>query len=132
VKATGGAKLVTLRQLWNDSDIIWQLRTLMLPKWKFRGGGSVTVLLMTFGGLKRQLNLHQQPGGFRQVKRAGNWRKKGGCRQGSLMGTGGRKVDADREAYWELDEKGWMQTRKLNGNWRKKGGCRHVRGGGSG
>jgi hypothetical protein len=33
-------------------------------------------------------------------------------------------VDADTEAYWELDEKGWMQTRKLTGNWRKKGGCR--------
>jgi hypothetical protein len=55
-------------------------------------------------------------------KHTGNWRKKVGCRQGSILGTGGRRVDAegsilrtggkkmnaDREAYLELDEEGWM------------------------
>jgi len=57
-------------------------------------------------------------------KLTGNWRKKGECRQESLLGTGGRRVNADREAYWELEEKGWMQTGKITGNWRKKGECR--------
>jgi hypothetical protein len=33
-----------------------------------------------------------------------NWRKKDGCRQGSILRTSGRRVDADREAYWELEE----------------------------
>jgi hypothetical protein len=33
-----------------------------------------------------------------------NWRKKDGCRQGSILGTGGRGVDADKKAYWELEE----------------------------
>jgi hypothetical protein len=28
-----------------------------------------------------------------------NWRKKGECRQGSILRTGGRRVNADREAY---------------------------------
>ena len=88
-----------------------------------RGRGSATVLFMAFGGLRRQLNEHQQPAEFRRVKRAENWRKKSECRQGSLLGielkkggcrqeslleTGGRRVDADRDAYWELEEEWWM------------------------
>ena len=39
-------------------------------------------------------------------KLTGNWRKKGECRQGSLLGTGGKRVDADREDYWKLEEEG--------------------------
>jgi hypothetical protein len=29
---------------------------------------------------------------------------KEGCRKGSILRTGGRRVDADKEAYWELEE----------------------------
>ena len=95
-----------------------------VPKWKLRGRGSATELFMTFGGLRRRLNEHQQPAEFRRVKRAENWRKKGGCRQRSLLGIGGRRVDADREAYWELEEEGWMQIGKHTWNRKEKGGCR--------
>jgi len=35
-----------------------------------------------------------------------NRRKKDECRQESLLGTGGRRVNADREAYWELEKEG--------------------------
>jgi len=36
-----------------------------------------------------------------------NWKKKkSGCRQGSILRTEKRRVDADREAYWELEEEG--------------------------
>jgi len=41
-----------------------------------------------------------------------------------VLRTGGRRVDADREAYWELEEEGWMQIGKRAENWRKKGGYR--------
>jgi hypothetical protein len=37
-------------------------------------------------------------------KHTWNCRKKGGCRQGSVLGTGGKGVDADREVYRELQE----------------------------
>jgi hypothetical protein len=57
-------------------------------------------------------------------KLTGNWRKKDGCREGSILRTGGRRVDADRESYWELEEEGWMQIGKHIWNWRKKGECR--------
>jgi len=57
-------------------------------------------------------------------KLTGNWRKKGEYRQGSLLGTGERRANADREACLELEEEGWMQTGKLTGNWTKKGECR--------
>jgi len=41
-----------------------------------------------------------------------NWRKKGGCRQRSLLETRGRRVNSDREVYLQLEEEGWMQTGK--------------------
>ena len=75
-----------------------------VPKWNLRGRGSATELFMAFWGLRRQLNEHQQPAEFRRVKRAENRRKKSGCRQGSILGTGKRRVDADREAYFVLEE----------------------------
>jgi hypothetical protein len=40
------------------------------------------------------------------VKLTWKWRKKGGFRQGSILGTGGRRVDVDREAYWKREEEG--------------------------
>jgi hypothetical protein len=53
-----------------------------------------------------------------------NWSKKGGCRQGRLLGTGGRRLDEDMEAYLELEEEGWMQAGKVTSTWRKKVGCK--------
>lgn len=77
-----------------------------------------------FRGLRRRLSEHQQPGGIRRVKRAGNWKEKGGCRQGSSLGTRGRRVNADSQAYLEMEEEGRIQTGEHTWNWRKKGGCR--------
>jgi hypothetical protein len=57
-------------------------------------------------------------------KLTGNWMKKGGCRQGSLLGTGGRRVVVDKEANWELEEEGWLQRGKHTWNYKKKGGFR--------
>jgi hypothetical protein len=59
------------------------------------------------------------------VKLTGNGRKKGECRQGSILGTRRRRVDADREAYLEQEREGWMQTGKHTWSRKEKGGCRH-------
>jgi len=61
---------------------------------------------------------------MQRAKLTGKWVMKGGYRQGSMLGTGGRRVDAESEAYWELGDEGWIQTGKHAWNWRKKGGCR--------
>ena len=53
----------------------------------------------------REAYLEQEREGWMQTELlTGNWRKKSGCRQGSILGTGKRRVDADREAYFVLEE----------------------------
>jgi hypothetical protein len=45
-----------------------------------------------------------------------NRKEKGGCKQGNTLRTGGRRVNADREAYWELEVEEWMQIGKHTWN----------------
>ena len=56
---------------------------------------------------EREAYLELEEEGWIQTGRfTGNWRKKFGCKQGSILGTGGRRVNEVREAYWELEEEG--------------------------
>jgi hypothetical protein len=127
VKATESATVVTLKQLWNESDIIWQLRTLMLPGgsqsskmevvWRglsdctihdFRGSATIAQRAPSAGWIQTGEACWEleEEGCMQTAKHTWNWRKKGECRQGSILGTGGRRVDANREAYLELEEGG--------------------------
>ena len=48
----------------------------------------------------------KKEGWMQRAKLTGKWVMKGGYRQGSMLGTGGRRVDADREVYCEPEEEG--------------------------
>lgn len=123
---------MTLRQLWNDSDM-WQFRTLMFPggsqsfrsevAWRglsdciihdFRGSETTAQREPAAGWIQAGEACWEleEEGWIQTRKLTGSWMKKGGCRQGSLLGTGGRRVIADKEANWELEEEGWLQRGK--------------------